>query len=155
MVVFAMMAILMVIAWTIQRHAPIQVLYNHSASLPVGWYVASQTEHFQRDDIVLLRQPKAAERFGCVRATSKIFKRIIAMEKDRVCIREGVITVNDQMAFGKTDARLHKQLIWRGCKRIESGQVFLATEHPQSCDSRFYGPVPQNLLWGTARRLLK
>lgn len=143
---------ILILAWVIQRHSTTQLLYNHSPSMQVGWYLVKKSNTYKKQDVVVLRQPRAAEHLGCVRAKSKVFKRIIATDGDQVCLNQGIITVNDH-DFARTQPTFHKHLIWTGCRRINKGQVFLATTHPQSCDSRFYGPIPKHMLWGTARKL--
>lgn len=147
---FAITAFVMVVLLA-QRNLGVQLVYNHSESMEVGWYLVKKSKAYKKQDVVVFRQPEHITR--CTRSGGKLFKRIIAVEGDRVCLEQGIITVNDELPFGKTDKRLHPKLIWRGCKHIERGQVFLATTHPQSCDSRFYGPLPQSILWGTARKL--
>ena len=52
------------------------------------------------------------------------------------------------------DQRGRRLPTWRGCRRLSVSQVFLLARHPDSFDSRYYGPVDKSLARGVAHALV-
>ena len=44
--------------------------------------------------------------------------------------------------------------VWKGCKTLKSGQLFLLSRRGDSFDSRYFGAVETTLVFGTAKPLI-
>ncbi|MDE2166258.1 MAG: S26 family signal peptidase [Alphaproteobacteria bacterium] len=131
------------------------VIYNASASAPVGFYRVLPVGTLQRGDLVLVRTPApvrtlAAKR-GYLPGTVPLVKRIAALSGDRVCAVGRVVTINGYLVANRLAAdHLGRPLpAWTGCDTLHPGEVFLLMEDvPDSFDSRYFGPVPARSVIG-------
>ena len=131
------------------------VIYNASASAPIGFYRLLPVGRLRRGDLVLVRTPDsaralAAER-GYLPATVPLVKRIAALSGDTVCVVGRVITINGYHVANRLAAdHLGRPLpAWSGCRALHPGEVFLLMEAvPDSFDSRYFGPVPARSVIG-------
>lgn len=134
---------------------PIAVIYNGSASAPIGFY-RMQIGPVSKGDLVLARLPSWAERLaderGYLPPNAPIIKRVVAAGGDFVCRFGRKISVNfDDVAEAlKSDNKGRALPYWIGCWRLEQGQYFLLQEHPRSFDSRYLGPIDGSLIIGRA-----
>jgi type IV secretory pathway protease TraF len=74
---------------------------------------------------------------------------------DVVCARRGILTINGE-PFGRIlqgDSEGRELPAYDGCGALPEGQVFLASHHPGSFDSRSFGPVDIHALQGTVTPL--
>ena len=82
---------------------------------------------------------------------SLLIKPVAAVAGDYVCARRGVLFINGE-PFGtilSRDSEGRELPAYRGCGPLAEGQVFLASHHAQSFDSRTFGPVDVRALQGT------
>jgi conjugative transfer signal peptidase TraF len=133
------------------------LVWNTSASLPVGLYRVRAADGLADGDVVVVRPPSAfaplfAER-GYLPAGTPLLKRIAAGAGDTVC-RDGLQVTIDGVAAGhaRERDRFGRCLpIWQGCRALGSGEVFLMNRDvPDSLDGRYFGPVSITSVIGRA-----
>jgi conjugative transfer signal peptidase TraF len=139
---------------TLGRPAPL-IVYNASASAPLGFYHVLPIGALHRGDLVLVRTPTAARRLAAERgylpATVPLVKRIAARDGDTVCAINHAVTINgrhvaDQLAADRMGRKLPR---WTGCQTLRTGEIFLLmADVPDSFDGRYFGPVPVRAVIG-------
>lgn len=133
--------------------APWRVVYNKSPSMPFGWYVVRKGPP-KKGQMVLMHPPDVAIQLGCANKRDTLLKIVVAHAGDEVCLKAGQLHINGK-PYSQTEPKLQKKLGFSGCLRIEDGHWFVATDRPNSCDSRFFGPQPTTQFWGVAHPLEK
>jgi conjugative transfer signal peptidase TraF len=127
-----------------------RIIWNASASVPLGLYVAVPAETIGHGDLVLVRPPESLAAFlvgrGYVARGVPLLKHVAALPPQVVCAAGHTITVDGAtVAYRHAADRLgHVLPTWHGCRAIEADDVFLlnATE-PNSLDGRYFGPLPR------------
>ncbi|GAJ30822.1 S26 family signal peptidase [Acidomonas methanolica] len=134
-----------------------RLLWNETASVPVGLYRIQPTVPVRVGDIVALRLP---EREATLLATRgylpfgvPLLKPVAALAGQSVC-RTGIHITIDGKPVGdaKTvDHRGRKLPLWQGCQRLGPGQVFVMnTAVPTSLDGRYFGVLSMDTVIGRA-----
>ncbi|HXP98033.1 MAG TPA: conjugative transfer signal peptidase TraF [Telmatospirillum sp.] len=138
---------------TLVRPAPL-LLWNASASAPIGLYRVMSSGPIQRGDMVLLRTPDsvrnlAAER-GYLPLTVPLVKRVAALAGDRVCAIGDDLLINGEWVARRLERdHLGRPLPhWQGCHRLGDEVFPLMAEVPTSFDGRYFGPVPISAVIG-------
>ena len=138
---------------------PTRVVYNPTASAPLGFYAVGVARPLYAGDLVVSRLPAApaalADRRLYVPASVPVVKTVAAIAGARVC-RDGVaVTVDGRViAAARVRDRAGRPLpVWSGCRTLGPGQVLLLNGHPASFDGRYFGPTPTALILGRARPL--
>ncbi len=136
------------------------LVYNASASVPLGYYRVTDPLPLKVGDLVLLHTPASVRQLADQRRylpkTVPMIKHIAAMSGDTVCADEDVILINGQPSV----KRLRKDSLgrvmpwWNGCHTLSTGEVFvLNPDVPQSFDGRYFGVVSTKLIIGKLRPL--
>lgn len=136
------------------------LLWNASASAPVGLYLIQPDDHFEVPDLVAVAPPSPLahmlDQRGYLPLGVPLLKRIAALPGQQVCRRDRAVTV-DGIAIAEAreqDSAGRALPVWRGCRRIADGEVFLLNwQHPDSLDGRYFGPLPRNAVIGRANPL--
>lgn len=137
---------------------PTKLIYNGSASAPIGFYWIDQ-QPIDRNDFVLIHAPehiqRMVERRQYLPPNIPLIKRSIGVEGDTICRRELEIIVDGvTVALARKRDRHGRPLPdWQGCIRLKSRELFLLQDHPESFDSRYFGPVDRTLVIGKATKL--
>jgi conjugative transfer signal peptidase TraF len=126
-----------------------RIIWNASASVPLGLYVAEPADDIALGDLVLVRPPETLAAFlaerGYVARGVPLLKHVAALPPQVVCAEGTAIAVaGETVAQRHAGDRLGRALpTWHGCHALEAGEVFLfnATE-PDSLDGRYFGPLP-------------
>jgi conjugative transfer signal peptidase TraF len=129
------------------RRAPL-LIYNASASAPLGFYRVFPARPLARGDLVLARAPEtprrlAAER-GYLPAGVALVKRIAALSGERICAIGRAVTIDGIAVATRLPVdRAGRPLpAWGGCRTLGPDEVFLLMAGvPDSFDSRYFGPV--------------
>jgi len=135
--------------------APVKYVWNASESLPRGLYRITKPS-FIKGELVLVQLPKWAQFLADQRkylpGNIPALKRIFGVRGDVVCRSDETILINRTIvAIAKTrDYSNRKMPVWRGCKRLNSDELFLLTEHSNSFDGRYFGAVKTSFVIGTA-----
>ncbi|PDS58806.1 MULTISPECIES: S26 family signal peptidase [Rhizobium] len=139
---------------------PLRLVWNASASVPIGLYDFDPPRHLEIGDLVAVMpdQPLAdfmVER-GYIGRGVPLMKRVMGLPGQQVCRAGNTITV-DSVALGEAldRDRLGRELpIWQGCRRIADGDIFLMNPDVRdSLDGRYFGPIPACTVIGKATPL--
>jgi conjugative transfer signal peptidase TraF len=148
------------LAWASFVRPMPRVIYNASASVPVGWYHIEPPRAPQVGDIVLVRLPAVpaalAARRGYLPLGIPLLKRIGAGAPQKVCIRGRIVRIDDAAVAATlpVDGAGRRLEAWRSCRQLRRGELFLlSTDNPASFDSRYFGPVPVSAVIGQAQPL--
>lgn len=136
------------------------LLWNASASVPVGLYALRPAGRLGTGDLVAVTPPKPLARFLATRhylpLDTPLMKRVMGLPGQRVCRTGNAITVDAVPLGDALDRDRHGRPlpIWRGCRSIAAGEVFLINPSvPDSLDGRYFGPLPAAAIIGTATPL--
>jgi len=139
---------------------PVKLLWNASASTPIGLYDLDPARDLKVGDLVAVMPEKPLADFivgrGYIGRNVPLLKHIAALPGQEVCRTGRAITV-DAAPFG--DAldrdRMGRELpIWQGCRRIADGDLFLMNSSvSDSLDGRYFGPIPARTVIGKATPL--
>lgn len=139
---------------TFGRPAPL-IVYNASASAPIGFYRVLSARPIRRGDLVLARTPDSVRRLAAERdylpATVPLVKRVVALDGDTVCAVSHAVTIDGRHVADQLVAdRLGRPLsAWTGCRTLGPDDIFLLMQGvPDSFDSRYFGPVPTSAIIG-------
>lgn len=139
-------------------HAPgLRLVWNASASLPVGLYRIERSAPVRTGDIALVRPTPALESFMAERRYVErhvpLLKPVAAVAGATVC-RTGlnvtidarrVTTALPRDRFGRPLPR------WSRCRTLSADELFLiAPDSAASFDSRYFGPVTRAQVIGRA-----
>jgi conjugative transfer signal peptidase TraF len=135
------------------------LIWNRTASLPLGLYVRTSETRAYEGALVALRVPPRVRPLVHDRRYlpdgSLLIKPVAAEAGDVVCARRGILYINGE-PFGRIlpcDSDGRELPAYDGCGALPEGQVFLASHHPGSFDSRSFGPVDIHALQGTVTPL--
>ena len=136
------------------------LVWNTTASAPVGFYRVHAADDFIRGDLVIVLPPThLASLFakrGYLPIGVPLLKQVAALSGAVVCRVDLQITI-DGLAVATALERDHQGRPlpgWRGCHELARGEVFLLnTGRPDSLDGRYFGPVPAALIIGRAEPL--
>lgn len=125
------------------------LVWNATASAPIGLYVCLPEPSLKQGDLVLVRPPVAiaqfASRRGYLPANVPLVKHIVALSGDTICARDNSIFLNGQPLVQRQiiDGQGRPLPHWSGCHTLASHEVFLAMTHvPDSFDGRYFGAIP-------------
>jgi len=156
----AMLFGMSMIAFSSAAHPMPRLLWNASASVPIGLYAVHPAGKLTAGELLVIRPPAALAQFMAARRYLALgvplIKHVAALPGQIVCRSGRKITV-DCIAEAEAldrDARGRKLPVWQACRKIQSGEVFLMNAGvPDSFDSRYFGPVPDSTIIGSATPL--
>ena len=136
---------------------PTKLIWNATASAPVGFYTVEPADALDVPELVAVMPPEPlavfmAER-GYIARGVPLLKRVLGLPGQRVCRIGRTITV-DGIEMGEALERdsLGRDLpIWQGCRVIGDDQLFLMNwEVRDSLDGRYFGLTPAAFVIGRA-----
>jgi len=135
-----------------------RVIWNASASVPIGLYVVTRAAKLQVNDLVVVRPPGDVAKFladgGYLPPGVPLVKRVLALPAQTICRIGHTITV-DSIAVGdarERDSHGRALPVWRGCRVVVDGDVFLMNRQcGDSFDGRYFGPLPATSVVGRAQ----
>ncbi|MFD1797993.1 S26 family signal peptidase [Paracoccus aurantiacus] len=126
-----------------------RLIWNASASVPVGLYAVHAIDRIQIGDLVAVQAPDDLAAFlaarGYLPADVPLLKHVVALPGAEVCRIGSRITVNgNHLGMARARDRMGRDLpVWRGCRVIAGNEVFLMNPGaPDSLDGRYFGPLP-------------
>jgi conjugative transfer signal peptidase TraF len=148
------------IGMTTLFHPVPKLIWNASASVPIGLYRVRPAGDLQVTELVVVRPPAPLANFlaerGYLPKSVPLLKRILALSGQTVCRSGRTITV-DSNVMGVAldhDRRGRPLPVWQGCRVIAEGQVFLMNwQSKDSLDGRYFGPLPATTIVGEAAPL--
>lgn len=147
-----------VIAFTAMMRPTPKLIWNASASVPIGLYIVEPVPSPTLGDLVVVNPSRPLSDFlaegGYVPRGVPLIKHIAALPGQQVC-RIGRAIMVDAIVVGAALVRdsLGRPLpAWQGCVRLADGQVFLFNPAAAaSLDGRYFGPLPSSSIVGRAR----
>lgn len=137
---------------------PTMLAFNGSASAPTGFYLVDQRP-YRKGDYVLVSPPNSIRKLVLTRRYlppgTPLIKQIAAVNGDTVCWKNAHILINSEpvAAVREKDSKGRSLPSWRGCLVLSEQQIFLLQPHPESFDSRYFGPVNRSRVIGRATLL--
>lgn len=137
-----------------------RLVWNASASAPIGLYAVTPGATAKPGDMVIARVPDASRMMAAERryipANVPLVKRVAAASGDEVCALGREIFVNGTWVVERrvADAKGRPMPWWSGCVRLRGRQLFLLmSDSPGSFDGRYFGVTDGGLVVGKARLL--
>lgn len=136
----------------------LRLVWNASASVPLGLYRITPGASVRVGDMVAVRPSPDLARFMAARhyveAGVVLLKPIAAVSGAIVCRRDQVVTIDGvPAARALARDRFGRSLpVWSGCHRLQPNEAFLlATRSSASFDSRYFGVVRTSQMLGRAK----
>jgi len=136
---------------------PIRLIWNASASVPIGLYSVDANSPIEVTDLVAVDAPEPLAIFFAARnylpKGVPLLKRVRAVSGQTVCRSNLLITVNgiDAGTALEHDRAGRPLPAWRGCLRISTHEIFLMNwEVRDSLDGRYFGPMSIDRIIGRA-----
>ena len=152
-------AALTAVASILFRPAP-KLVWNASASVPVGLYAIHPIDVIHPGDLVLVLPPEAVARYldqrGYLPRGVPILKHVLALPGQSVCRLERTISVDGTVVGDALyrDRQGRDLPAWQGCRIVAPGETFLMNRRSDaSFDGRYFGPLPASTIVGRATPL--
>ena len=135
---------------------PTLLVWNASASAPIGLYRLDAGKDVRRGDMVVAWTPRAARSLAARRrylpANVPLVKRVAAVAGDRVCATGNSVSINGRRVAKRPrlDAAGRAMPWWSGCRDLLAGEYFLLMDSPASFDGRYFGVTRKADLVGRA-----
>ncbi|SEP50279.1 conjugative transfer signal peptidase TraF [Rhodospirillales bacterium URHD0017] len=138
-------------------HPVPKLIWNASASVPIGLYAVKPTGVHHVGDLIVVRPPDELAAFlearGYLAKGVPLLKHIAALPGQDVCRTGRRITV-DGVTVGQALDRDHLGRLlptWEGCWLVADQEVFLMNwQSVNSLDGRYFGPLPAAAIIGRA-----
>jgi len=137
-----------------------RLVWNASASAPIGLYVVMPGTPVDAGDMVIAKVPDPWRMLAAKRryipANVPLVKRVAAVAGDEVCALGSDIFINGAWAASRriADAKGRPMPWWRGCERLRGRQLFLLMPgSTASFDGRYFGVTEGALVIGKAQLL--
>jgi type IV secretory pathway protease TraF len=131
------------------------VIWNASKSVPIGWYFIAKRRPMI-GEIAAIKPVDWVQIYASTRGYLPqnvwLLKPIFAANPSIIC-RFGphVFVDGKHVANARIVDKLHRRLpVWKGCKALTSTQYFVLGRRRDSFDSRYFGPIEQSQVVGTA-----
>lgn len=135
-----------------------RLLWNASASAPIGLYAVGETAPLARGDMVIARVPEEYRMFAARRhylpANVPLVKRVAATAGNEVCAAGARVMVNGRLVARRLDRDGAGRPMpwWSGCAELGTGEYFLLmTDSAASFDGRYFGITEAGDIVGKAR----
>lgn len=134
------------------------LVWNASASAPIGFYAVHPAGALAVTDLIVARPPELLAEWlaarGYLPKGALLIKRVAALPGQKVCRTDFTITVDGSVvAEANARDRAGRDLPrWSGCFVLRYGEVFLLNwDHPASLDGRYFGAFPVDSIVGRAQ----
>lgn len=132
-------------------------IWNASNSVPIGLYRVQPATRLTVTELVAVQPPNLLAAFldlnGYLPIGVPMLKRVLALSGQTVC-RNGLKIAVDGLDVGEArerDGRNRPLPVWRGCRVIADGDVFVMNwQSADSLDGRYFGPLPASAVIGRA-----
>lgn len=136
------------------------LVWNASASVPIGLYQVTPATHLSVTDLVVALPPASLAAMlaeeGYLPRGVPLIKRVLALPGQTVC-RTGVYITVDNILMGDAREKDHNGRplpTWQGCRAVALDHVFLMNwDEPNSLDGRYFGMLPLASVVGRAEPL--
>lgn len=147
------------LAASIPWKPPTFLVWNSSASAPIGLYRLRSGALVRRGDMVVAWTPEPSRALAARRhylpANVPLVKRVAAIAGDRVCATGRAVLINGRRVALRHDhdPAGRPMPAWSGCVRLGHGDYFLLMQSPLSFDGRYFGLTRRNQILGRAELL--
>ncbi len=145
------------IGYPVLTPMPTKLMWNASASAPIGFYEIEFDGPFEVTDLVAVDAPEPLATFlevrGYLPKGVPLLKRVLGVSGQTVCRSNLTITVDGiEMGDALPRDRVGRDLpVWQGCRRIQTGEVFLMNwQVRDSMDGRYFGLTNTDQIIGRA-----
>ena len=145
------------VALTSFLHPAPKLLWNASASVPIGLYAVRRGFPLHIGELVVVMPPRALAQFFAARRYLPLgvplVKHVLALHGQTVCRNHRAITVDGAvMGEALERDRFGRALPdWQGCRALAPREMFVMnTAPPDSLDGRYFGPLPITTIVGQA-----
>lgn len=131
------------------------VIFNHSASIPSGFYVRTEGEVTPGAFVTVRARdvaPLEAHQRQFEDATDRFIKRVAAGAGATVCGEGGRLSVNGVVRAHALESA-SVALGWSGCRILAADEILLLGDSADSFDGRYWGPTDVRLIEGVWRKL--
>ncbi len=149
-------AVAIVALTALWRPTPLLV-WNASASVPIGLYAVRPVGIARVGELVVARPPEPLAAFLAdgryLPEGVPLIKHIAALPGQTVCRDGFAVSVDGRVvADARKRDRAGRELpFWSGCRSIAPREVFLLNaSEPASLDGRYFGPLPDSSIVGRA-----
>ena len=137
-------------------HPTPKLLWNASASVPIGLYAVTHVLPLHVGELVIVTPPGPLAQLFAARhylpLGVPLVKHVLALSGQTVCRNKRVITVDgitvgealDRDRFGRSLPD------WQGCRTLGANEIFVMNTPPDSLDGRYFGPLPLTAIVGRA-----
>lgn len=145
------------VALTSVFHPSPKLLWNASASVPIGLYAVRRALPLHVGELVVVTPPARLAQFFAARRYLPLgvplVKHVLALPGQTVCRNGRAITVDGAIVGEALEHDRFGRALpdWQGCRALAPGEVFLMnTVPPDSLDGRYFGPLPLTTIVGRA-----
>ncbi|WP_439620237.1 S26 family signal peptidase [Hyphomonas sp.] len=130
---------------------------NRTESVPRGLYFVDRAAPVSKGDLVAFEPSDEVRQWldqeGIVGSDWPLLKHVAGLEGDEICRCGMRIFVNALHVADALEATRSGNALpaWQGCRRLQSGDVFLLNDHPRSVDGRYFGVQDRARILGVAR----
>lgn len=139
---------------------PPKLLWNASASTPVGLYALHPAHDLRVGDLVAVTLPRPLADFmvgrGYIGRGVPLLKHIAARPGQEICRAVSTVSVDGAPLGDALDRdTLGRSLpVWQGCRRLGTDELFLMNSAVRdSFDGRYFGPIAASSVIGRATPL--
>ncbi|HYC95367.1 MAG TPA: S26 family signal peptidase [Sphingomicrobium sp.] len=138
---------------------PVLLLWNASASAPIGLYRVHREGPPRRGDTVVAWTPAPARSLASRRrylpANVPLVKRVAAAGGDRVCAGGKEVSINGRLVAMRqqSDPAGRRMPWWVGCRALQRNEYLLLMDSPASFDGRYFGLTRGSEILGIAELL--
>ena len=131
------------------------LIWNASESVPIGWYFVAKRQP-KIGEIAVIKPTDwvqiYASRRGYLLQNVWLLKPLFASHPSIICRFGSHVFVDGKHgAKAKIADKMRRVLpVWKGCKALSSTQYFVIGRHRDSFDSRYFGPIENDQVVGTA-----
>lgn len=136
---------------------PTKLIWNASASAPIGLYTIAPAGHLEVPDLVAVMPPAPLAHFMVARryvgSGVPLLKRVLGLPGQHVCRTGRAITVDGvEMGEALERDRMGRPMpVWQGCRTVARGELFLMNSGVRdSFDGRYFGSLPAAVVIGRA-----
>jgi len=135
------------------------VLYNGTASMPVGFYVRT-SDPIEVGSIVTVDVHEVAHAYALERGAGpgfRLLKRITATSGNIVCADGDQISIDGEVRGFRSarDSAGRALPSWSGCVELSEGQYFVLGDSADSFDGRYFGVVSASNIEGVWRPIFQ
>lgn len=133
-----------------------RLVWNASASAPMGLYTVSQKKFERGDYVVVAPAPRIQaliDERGYLPPATPLLKRVAARSGARICRDKDSISIDGVVVAHALlrDSKGRTLPVWSGCKTLKADEIFLLNDHAQSLDGRYFGATKTAFVIGVAR----